>query len=67
MKMEKLFNKKIELNVQFFCFYMVQVKGLEPPRIYPLDPKSNASTSSAIPANKKMVDLVGLEPTTARL
>ena len=32
---------------------MVQVKGLEPPRINPLDPKSSASTNSAIPANKK--------------
>lgn len=46
---------------------MVQVKGLEPPRIAPLDPKSSASTNFAIPAKLKMVDLVGLEPTTARL
>ncbi len=29
---------------------MVQVKGLEPPWISPLDPKSSASTNSAIPA-----------------
>ena len=46
---------------------MVQVTGLEPARKNPLDPKSSASASSAIPAIKKMVDLVGLEPTTARL
>ena len=45
---------------------MVQVTGVEPARIAPLDPKSSASANSAIPA-KKMVDLVGLEPTTARL
>ena len=45
---------------------MVQVTGVEPARITPLDPKSSASANSAIPA-KKMVDLVGLEPTTARL
>ena len=47
-------------------FIMVRVKGLEPPWISPLDPKSSASTNSAIPAFI-MVDLVGLEPTTARL
>ena len=47
-------------------YQMVQVTGLEPARIASLDPKSSASANSAIPA-KKMVDLVGLEPTTARL
>ncbi len=45
---------------------MVQVKGLEPPWIAPLDPKSSASTNFAIPA-LLMVDLEGLEPSTARL
>ena len=30
---------------------MVQVKGLEPPWITPLDPKSSASANSAIPAH----------------
>ena len=29
---------------------MVQVTGVEPARIAPLDPKSSASASSAIPA-----------------
>ena len=33
---------------------MVRVKGLEPPWITPLDPKSSASTNSAIPANKRL-------------
>ena len=46
---------------------MVRVKGLEPPWITPLDPKSSASTNSAIPAYIKMVDPIGLEPMTARL
>ena len=43
---------------------MVRVTGVEPARSNPLDPKSSASANFAIPA---MVDLVGLEPTTARL
>ena len=46
---------------------MVQVKGLEPPCRKTLDPKSSASANFATPAIKKMVDLVGLEPTTVRL
>lgn len=29
----------------------VRVEGIEPPRLAALDPKSNASTSSAIPAS----------------
>ena len=32
---------------------LVQVKGLEPPRINPIDPKSIASANSAIPAQIK--------------
>ena len=45
---------------------MVQVTGVEPARRKALDPKSSASANSATPA-KKMVDLAGLEPATARL
>ena len=30
---------------------MVRVKGVEPPRLAALDPKSSASASSATPAN----------------
>ena len=43
---------------------MVRVKGLEPPCLAALDPKSSASANFATLA---VVDLVGLEPTTARL
>ena len=32
------------------CFLMVRETGLEPARSYPLEPKSSASASSAIPA-----------------
>ena len=46
-------------------FFMVRVKGLEPPCLAALDPKSSASANFATLA--EMVDLVGLEPTTARL
>ena len=43
---------------------MVRVKGVEPPRPKALDPKSSASASSAIPANKKeyMAVPTGIEP-----
>ena len=45
---------------------MVRVTGVEPAHQLVLDPKSSASANSATPAIK-MVDPVGLEPTTARL
>ena len=32
---------------------MVRVKGLEPPRLTTLDPKSSASANSATPAHKR--------------
>ena len=44
---------------------MVRVKGLEPPLRKELDPKSSASTNFATLAY--VVDLIGLEPMTARL
>lgn len=34
-------------------FYMVPKKGLEPPRLAALDPKSSVSTSSTTSAKKK--------------
>ena len=46
---------------------MVRVTGVEPASLAALDPKSSASANSATPANKKMVDPIGLEPMTARL
>ena len=50
-------------------FLVVRVTGVEPASLSAPDSKSGASANSAIPAyiNKKMVDPVGLEPTTARL
>ncbi len=41
---------------------MVRVKGVEPPRLAALDPKSSASANSATPAN--MMSHEGLEPST---
>ncbi len=47
---------------------MVRVKGVEPPRLAALDPKSSASANSATPAfycwQLKMVSHEGLEPST---
>ncbi len=46
---------------------MVRVKGVEPPRLAALDPKSSASANSATPAyfiGNKMVSHEGLEPST---
>ena len=45
---------------------MVRVKGVEPPRLAALDPKSSASANSATPAANivKMVSHEGLEPST---
>ena len=57
--------KKQEI-IPVLLVLMVQVKGLEPPCRKALDPKSSASANFATLAHK-MVDLVGLEPTTARL
>ena len=45
---------------------MVRVKGVEPPRLAALDPKSSASANSATPALYliKMVSHAGFEPAT---
>ena len=44
---------------------MVEVKGLEPPRLAALDPKSSASANSATPAISTMrMSDTGLEPVT---
>ena len=43
---------------------MVRVKGVEPPRLAALDPKSSASANSATPALEKMVSHAGFEPAT---
>ena len=41
---------------------MVRVKGVEPPRLAALDPKSSVSTNSTTPAI--MVPIAGIEPAT---
>ena len=53
------------MNFRSLIIQVVRVTGVEPARSNPLDPKSSASANFAIPAC--LVDLVGLEPTTARL
>ena len=50
--------------VQKILEKMVRVKGLEPPCLAALDPKSSASANSATPAWIKMVGHTGLEPVT---
>jgi hypothetical protein len=50
---------------------MVWVKGLEPPRLSTLEPKSSASTNSAIPTPlrchiRRMGRPTGFEPATTR-
>ena len=39
-------------------FKFVRVKGLEPPRLTALDPKSSTSTNSATPAKKEGKDII---------
>ena len=60
--------KKNRLTRSLYLFIkMVRVTGVEPASLSAPDSKSGASANSAIPAHYKMVDPVGLEPTTARL
>ena len=62
-----------ELSRLYKKIIMVRVKGLEPPRLTTLDPKSSASANSATPAQKGQLTIhlkclvmshVGFEPTT---
>ena len=42
----------------WLLYIFVRVKGVEPPRLAALDPKSSASTNSAIPAKKGDKDII---------
>ena len=59
--------KKMIKYLSLYLLRLVRVKGLEPPCRKALDPKSSASANFATLAKNKMVDLIGLEPMTARL
>ena len=49
----------------FRLLILVRMKGLEPPRLSALDPKSSASANSATPAISTMrMSDTGLEPVT---
>lgn len=58
--------KKVPILTERYAT-MVQLAGIEPVRVTPLDPKSSASASSAIAADIEMVPSIGLEPITYRL
>ena len=49
--LERKIKKESELRMKFTLFRFVRVKGLEPPRLSSLDPKSSAATNYATRAN----------------
>ena len=49
--LERKIKKESEFRMKFTLFRFVRVKGLEPPRLSSLDPKSSAATNYATRAN----------------
>ncbi len=49
---EKETKNRKKLFISLLRFYSVRVKGVEPPRLAALDPKSSVSTNSTTPAKR---------------